>query len=800
MPLQKVLFKPGVNRENTRYTTEGGWYECDKVRFRQGTPEKIGGWVRISASVFQGVCRSLWNWVTLSFLNLIGVGTNLKFYIENGGAYYDITPIRASSVIGNNPFVATTSSQIITVTDVDHGAATGDFVTFYGAVGLGGNITAAVLNAEYQVTVINTSSYTITVSPTANATDTAGSPGGGASVIASYQIPIGPSFEVPLVGWGAGGWGLGLWGTGFPDASTLRLWTQSNFGEDLIFAPLAGGIYYWRASPQLTGQIFTISVAAPAVLTFQNAHGLTINDAIQLDTTGALPTPLYPNITYYVASVLTTTTITLRTSAEASSATTTLSGVAITGIAGQFSCTAMSPALSIGQSITISGTLGGTGTITGYVNPTTYYIIATNGSTTFTLSTTAGGSGVVTTAGTPTGLTYTLSTVINTSGTQSGVQTLSLRGIPLTALAGASDVPTIQNGILVSDASRFVFAFGSNDYGSAVQDPMLIRWSDQENPTMWTPAVTNQAGSIRLSHGSKIVSFIQTRQEIVVFTDASVYSLQFLGAPFVWSSQLLGDNISILGPNAAIVASGIVYWMGVDKFYVYDGRIQTLNCDLRKYVYQDINLNQSYQVFAGTNEGFNEVWWFYCSANSTVIDKYVVYNYIENVWYYGTMVRTAWLDSGLRNYPIGATYTTATTSGNLVNHENGVDDNATGTPTAIDAYISSSEFDIGDGHNFGFVWRMLPDLSFSGSDEDTTPQLTLTVYPMQNSGSGTSTPVAANVDQLTGVEYTITEGFTGQVNTRLRGRQLILKAASKTLGTQWQLGATRIDIRPDGRR
>jgi hypothetical protein len=317
---------------------------------------------------------------------------------------------------------------------------------------------------------------------------------------------------------------------------------------------------------------------------------------------------------------------------------------------------------------------------------------------------------------------------------------------------------------------------------------------------MWTPAITNQAGSIRLSHGSKIVSFIQTRQEIVVFTDASVYSLQFLGAPFVWSSQLLGDNISILGPNAAIVASGIVYWMGVDKFYVYDGRIQTLNCDLRKYVYQDINLNQSYQVFAGTNEGFNEVWWFYCSANSTTIDKYVVYNYIENVWYYGTMVRTAWLDSGLRNYPIGATYTIATTSGNLVDHESGVDDNATGTPTAIDAYISSSEFDIGDGHNFGFVWRMLPDLSFSGSDPDVTAQLTLTVYPMQNSGSGTSTPVAANVDQLTGVQYTITEGFTGQVNTRLRGRQLILKAASNTLGTQWQLGATRIDIRPDGRR
>ena len=459
----------------------------------------------------------------------------------------------------------------------------------------------------------------------------------------------------------------------------------------------------------------------------------------------------------------------------------------------------MSPALNIGQTITISGTLGGTGTITGYANPTTYYIIATNGSTTFTLSTTSGGAGVVTTAGTPTGLTYTLSTVINTSGTQSGTQSVSVRGIPLASLSGASDVPTVQSSIFVSDASRFVFAFGCNDIGSTVQDPMLIRWSDQENPTMWTPAITNQAGSIRLSHGSKIVAVIQTRQEIVVFTDASVYSLQYLGAPFVWSSQLLGDNVSILGPNSVALASGVVYWMGVDKFYSYDGRIQTLNCDLRKYVYQDINLSQNYQVFGSTNEGFNEVWWFYCSKDSTAIDKYVVYNYLENVWYYGTMARTAWLDSGLQNYPIAATYGTGG-EGKIVSHELGVDDEENATPLPIDAYISSAEFDIGDGHNFGFVWRMLPDLSFSGSDPDVTAQLTLTVYPMQNSGSGTSTPVAANVDQLTGVQYTITEGFTGQVNTRLRGRQLIIKAASNTLGTQWQLGATRIDIRPDGRR
>jgi hypothetical protein len=803
MPLQKVLFKPGVNRENTRYTTEGGWYECDKVRFRQGTPEKIGGWIQFSADTFLGVCRSLWNWVTLAGQNLIGAGTSLKFYLNQGGVFFDITPVRkvVRPMLGSggtgNPFTVVNLSSTITVYDAAHGCNSNDFVIFSGATGINSTITALLLNREYQVSVLDLNTYTITAF--GNTLSNGSGTGGGASVVATYLVNVASEVQTPSVGWGGGGWGLGGWGTNKVTGAPLQLWTQSNFGEDLIFATVGGAIYYWNANVQLPGQEFTVSIASPGILTFGDAHGFLVNDAIQLITTGALPTPLFPNITYYVASVPTTTTLTLRTSATASSATTTLSGVSITGIAGQFACTAMSPALNIGQTITISGTLGGTGTITGYVNPTTYYIIATNGSTTFTLSTTSGGSGVVTTAGTPTGLTYTLSTVINTSGTQSGTQSVSVRGVPLASLSGASDVPTIQNSIFVSDASRFVFAFGCNDIGSTVQDPMLIRWSDQENPTMWTPAITNQAGSIRLSHGSKIVSVIQTRQEIVVFTDASVYSLQYLGAPFVWSSQLLGDNISILGPNSVALASGVVYWMGVDKFYAYDGRIQTLNCDLRKYIYQDINLTQNYQVFGSTNEGFNEVWWFYCSADSTTIDKYVVYNYLENVWYYGTMARTAWLDSGLQNYPIAATYGTGG-EGKIVSHEQGVNDEENATPLPINAYISSSEFDIGDGHNFGFIWRMLPDLSFAGSDENTVPQLTLTVYPMQNSGSGTSTPVAANVDQLTGVQYTITEGFTGQVNTRLRGRQLIIKASSNTLGTQWQLGATRIDIRPDGRR
>jgi hypothetical protein len=376
----------------------------------------------------------------------------------------------------------------------------------------------------------------------------------------------------------------------------------------------------------------------------------------------------------------------------------------------------------------------------------------------------------------------------------SGVGT---RAVELSTLAGASGVPTVQNFIFVSDINRFVFAFGCNDYGSVVQDPMLIRWSAQESAVNWTPAATNQAGSLRLSHGSELVSAIQTRQELVVFTDSALYSLQYNGSELVWGAQLLGDNLSIVGQNAVAVGSGVVYWMGVDKFYAYDGRVQTLNCDLRRYVFSDFNQAQAQQVFAGTNEGFNEVWWFYPSANSLSIDKYVVYNYVEKIWYYGTMSRTAWLDSGLRDYPMAATYNSTTQTGLLVNHEQGLDDNATGTPAAINAYISSSEFDIGDGHNFGFVWRILPDLTFENSTAN-TPTVNMTLYGLYNSGSGSVDNAGQAV--VKGSTYVITEEFTGQIYTRVRGRQMIFKIDSNTLGTTWQLGAPRIDIRPDGRR
>ena len=636
MPLKKLLFRPGVSRENTRYLSENigptgangaysaGWYECDKIRFRSGTPEKIGGWDRISANFFLGVCRSMWNWVTLGGANLLGVGTNLKFYIESGGTYYDITPIRATSTINNNPFVATLSSSVITVTDTAHGCFTGDFVTFSGAVGLGGNITATVLNAEYQVTVVDANSYTITVSAVANATDVSGSPGGGAAVVAAYQINTGFEYAVPIVGWGAGGWGTGVWGTGTTSLETLRLWSQFNFGEDLIFGPRGGAIYYWDSST-------------------------------------------------------------------------------------------------------------GTGT----------------------------------------------------------------RAVNLTTLVGASDVPTVQNTILVSDVSRFVLCFGCNELGSATQNPMLIRWSDQEDAANWTPAATNQAGSLQLSRGSEIITAIQSRQEIIVFTDNAVYALQYLGPPAVWGANLLGDNTSIVSQNAAIVASGVTFWMGVDKFYKYDGRVQTLRCDLRQHIFSDINKDQYSQVFAGTNEGFNEVWWFYCSADSTVVDKYAIYNYLEDIWYYGEMSRTAWLDSGLRDYPIAATYLS-----NIVNHELGVDDNSTATSTAITATITSAEFDLDDGHKFMFLWRVLPDITFRGS-EAASPTARMYMQPLKNSGSGYTTPPSVGGEDNKPITRTAVlpiEAFTGQIFTRVRARQMSVKVESTELGVTWQLGAPRLDLRPDGRR
>jgi len=695
--LTKLQLRPGVNRENTRYTNENGYYESDKVRFRQGTPEKIGGWQRISAATFIGVCRSLWNWVTLNSQNLLGIGTNLKFYIENGGLYYDITPIRVEETL-TNPFT-TNGTTTVLVTDAAHGAINGDYVTFYGGTAVGGQ----TIRGEYQITYISGNTYNITISAAATAAT------GGGTVYAVYQVNTGPSYAAPLSGWGASTWGSGTWGIGTSSTDAMRIWNQINWGQNLVYGPRGGPMYYWDATIGFRNSEVTLSIATPCVMT--TTITLADKTPITLSTTGALPTGLLPGVTYYVK----------------------------------------------------------------YVTDTTYNLSATSGGA-----------------------------AINTSGTQSGTQVISPRGMLLSQLPNSDGYcPLYQNTFTVSDASRFLIVFGTNDIGSTVLDPMLIRWSDQESLTVWYPAITNQAGSARLSHGSKIVTTLQSRQEIVVWTDSSIYSLQYLGPPYVWGTQLLADNVSIAGPNAAAMASGITYWMGVDKFYKYDGRVQTLRCDLRQFIYSDINQLQFDQVFASTNEGFNEVWFFYCSEASNTIDKYVIYNYAEDIWMYGSMARTAWLDTGLRQYPLAATY-----SYNIVQHEYGVDDNETATTLPITATITSAQFDIGDGQNLAFVWRMLPDLTFRGSTDGTTPALTMQILPLLNSGSGYNDPksvggTSSSAEQAVTATQTYPidlDTYNGQIYIRIRGRQMAIRITSNQVGTQWQLGSPRIDLRADGRR
>lgn len=643
--LQKLQFRPGLNREGTDYSNEGGWYDGDKVRFRSGFPEKIGGWTRLSASQFIGVCRALWNWVTLDGSNLLGVGTSKKYYIELGGNYNNVTPlIHTSNNLGAaaGPFTATANSSSLTVVDATYNPSAGDYIIISGATTLGGNVTANVLNTTYTVTsVINATAYTITLPVTANASDTGK---GGATVKVEYEYPIGLDVAVAGTGWGSGPWGRGTWGSAYSGGvqDQLRLWSNDNYGEWLFIAPRGGPVYYWLPDGQT-----------------------------------------YPDTT---AGGLTTRAQDLATQSTAA------------GYDGTF-------------------------------------------------------------------------------------------------------VPNQTFQVVASAIQRFIICFGANPYDPADSetafDPMLVRWSDQENPYEWVPAVTNQSGEFRLTNGSLIACAKATRQEILVWTDSAIYSMQYLGPPYIWGFQILMDNISIMSPNASITINNVTYWMGTDKFFMYSGRVETLPCSLWQYIFDDINKDQAFQVFAGSNESYSEVWWFYCSQNSDTIDKYVIFNYLERVWYYGTMERTAWLDSPLRQYPMAADF-----NNRILYHEAAVDDVSGETPVPINAYVQSSDFDIGDGHNFGFVWRILPDINFNGSSVN-NPYVTMQVKPRRNSGAPYGTaddPEVTSADDFSGAPTYNIQEFTGQVYTRLRGRQLAFRIESNSLGVAWQLGSPRIDIRNDGRR
>ena len=616
--LQKLVFQPGLSREGTNYSAEGFWWDCDRVRFRNGMPESVGGWTKFSDTQFLGTARKMLNWQTLLGADLLALATSKKLYIENGGGFYDITPVRSTVTAANPLTTGSAGSSIVTgTTAAAHGASVGDFVTISGASGFDG-VLATSLNQELEIlSVPSTTTFTV---DTGDACTAGGSVGGGAAVTFEFQIAVGSDVSVSGTGWGVGTWGRGAWGSealvSAGSANQIRLWSLSNYGEDLVMAVRGGAIYYWDA-----------------------------------------------------------------------------------------------------------------------------------------------------TAG------------------------LAVRGVALSTLGGASDVPP-QVGTVIVTQDRHMIALGSTELVSGVFDPLLIRWSNQEDVANWTPSTTNTSGDFRLTSGSYIVTGQATRDEVLVWTDVSLHSMRFSGPPYTYDIRQIADNLSLVGPNAVVTANNVTYWMGRDKFYVYNGVAQTLPCSVRRYVFDDIERTQATQIHAGLNEQHSEIWWFYCSSGSIDLDRYVVYNYAEQVWYYGSMMRSAWINASIRGQPY------ATWGGYLYAHEEGIDDGSTNPPSALGAFIESSDFDIEDGTAFYFVEKILPDLRFDRSTAS-TPAVTLTLkardFPGENFAVTTPRSVTRSV-------ATPVEAYTREVWVRVRGRQLAVRIDSTEAGVAWQLGMLRISARTDGRR
>lgn len=621
MPLQKIVLRPGVNREGTDYSNEGGYFDGDKVRFRSGFPESIGGWVPYSTYSFMGSCSLLFTYsCTCGAINT-NVGTHLKYYIENGSYYYDITPLRDTEDIAANAFTTNTGTPtIIVVNHTNHGAVTGAYVTISTVAAPVNGVPADEINGEHRITVIdaNSFSFAITTAPTSSGTT-------GACTV-EYQINPGLAYTVDGTGWGVGDYGRSTWGSGVDETAILqlRLWSADNYGNAVVFGPRDGKIYYWDYN-------------------------------------------------------------------------------------------------------------GGVG--------------------------------------------------------------LSTRATDISTEVGANHVPLFQTGVLVTE-QRFVVVFGSNDYADTAKVPMLVRWSDQENYLEWEPMSTTQAGSYILTNGSHIITGKKSRQEVLIWTDTALYSMQYLGPPYVYGFTPLSTNTTIIGPNAVAVVDGVAYWMGVDKFYVYDGQVRPLPCTVRTYIFNRLDQSRAWQVVAGLNLAFNEVWWHYTSDGEIANDSYVIYNYVEDVWTYGSLSRDFWYDTSLKSHPIAATYDQDTEVGALYEHENGCDNGETNPPTPITAYVTSSDFDIGDGHNFGFVHRLLPDITFEGSTA-AAPQVTMTLTPRRFSGSNYGSADSPTTTRNATVPV---EQYTEQLFVRVRGRQMNFTVQSNSLGTKWQLGVPRIDMRPDGRK
>jgi hypothetical protein len=717
MPLQKIVLRPGLNREGTNYANEGGYYDGDKIRFRSGFPEKLGGWVRISAFKFLGVARSLWNWATLSGFNYLGIGTNLKYYIESGGQYYDITPVVETSTLNNAislGFTTLAANVNATVTTISLANAA-YFAPVSGIVKIGSEV--ILYNSLSANTLTNcTRGYANTVAVAHTS---------GANVGSGYFQMVDAS------NYGSNGDFVILANSTSVGSLTANLINQ----EHQIFEYTTSGTYFALSSTS-DNNLANIVYSTALV----NAGG---GNAISVSYEYPIGLDIYSIGAGWGAGPWNRGTW----------------GSAFTGG-------------GVGQQLRLwSNDNYGEDLIIAPRGGPVYYWDASTG--------------------------------------------LNNRAVSLKSLANAASyseqfVPNETLQVLSSAIQRFVICFGANSYDPTDPDtpfdPMLVRWSDQENPYQWVPEVTNQAGEFRVSNGSYLMDAVATRQEILVWTDSALYSMQYLGPPYVWGFQILMDNISIISPNCAITINNVTYWMGVDKFYVYSGRVETLPCALRQFVFEDINKDQGFQVTCGGNEGYNEVWWFYCSLNSNTVDRYIIYNYLDRVWYYGNLNRTAWLDSGIRQNPMAAwragSDDLGNPTGNIIFHELGNDDQSTATTLPISAYVQSSDFDIGDGHNFGYIWRMIPDVNFNGSDVN-QPSVVMELQPRQFAGSAYGTPSNSTTTSLnnftTFPQYTVQQ-FTEQVYTRVRARQMAIRISSDGLGVSWQLGAPRIDIKPDGRR
>ena len=755
MPLQKLQFRPGINREGTNYSNEGGWYDCDKVRFRSGFPQKLGGWTRATPGyTYEGVCRMMINWVDLSNNNLLGIGTHLKYYVNNGlTEYRNITPIRkTTNPMANNPFAATIGLTTVTVTDTTHGAQVGDYVTFSGATTFAG-IPASELNTEHKITnVLGGNTYQIEVDTPASSTAS----GGGAAVIARYQLNVGlPAYTI------GNGFGAGVWNGANTSVSTTLTYTSGSGNvllNDVSTTINVTSTTGFAASGTILIDSEVITYSGVTATSFTGctrgtSQSMAANHSLDPTTGSATPPPI---IVYQVTNLLGTT--------------------------GWGDASNIAFGSGIGQQMRL------------WANDT-----------------------------------YGEDLLFNPRGGKIYYWAVNTATFPA-AVELTTDVPIVAtNQVVVSDVSRFVIAMGCNPFGSSTFDPLLVRWSDQDNKGVWDPTTPgSQAGDTRLTNGSYIMTSRKTRQEILIWTDAALYSMQYLGPPYVFGFTLLMDNLSIISPGAATVINNVAYWMGTDKFYSYTGRVETLPCSIRQYIFTDLNFDQRFQVISGSNEGYNEIWWFYVSNDEVaaaaeesripIVDKYVLYNHLERIWSYGSLRRTFWLDTPLQSTPlsaqgllVGATNAdanhTSIDNGTLLFQESGVDDASTATPTSFTSYIQSSDFDIGDGHNFGFVWRIIPDITFAGSggnENNVYPSVTMEVRPRTFSG----TPYGpTDIDTVTSAQpygpvkqYTIEE-YTPQVYTRIRGRQIAFKISSSgQLGVNWQLGSPRIDIRPDGRR